>query len=216
MAGTMNKTYINILCLIILGLLAVKVLLPFLGVGNSVVGNADNHSLTETHTPFVTKFTANKLVPFTPTDTLTFSSGEKFPVISRQIEIFIPDEEVPTSVRLTSGISYIALWALVLLGFYQFLRFIININRSKIFIADNVKRLRLFGWLLLASAAIMIISGLSESSLINAMDLSYSDRTLKAVWEFPWTLILVGLASLLMGQIWHRGIMLREDNELTI
>ncbi len=216
MTNNMNKTYINILCVIILGMLAVKVLLPFLGMSNSVVGNVDNHSLTETHTPFVTKFTANKLVPFSPTDTLTFESGKQFSIITREVNIFVPDDQIPSAVRITSGISYLATWIIAIFAFYEFIRFIININRSKIFVRDNVKRLRLFGWSLIAISILIVIAGVSESSLVDALDLSYSGRNLEAVWEFPWTSLMVGLASLLMARIWARGIMLREDHELTI
>lgn len=211
----MNKTSVNILCVLIIVLLAFKFFFPFLDIGTSISTNT-NHELTETHTPFIIGLSANKLVPFTPTDTLTFESGEKFPVITREINLFVPDNDISQSVRLISVISYMIIWVLALFALYEIIRFIVNINRSKIFVRDNVKRLRLFGWSLLAISALMILAGLSESSLVKSLDLNYSGRTVKPIWEFPWTTLLVGFSSLLIAQVWSNGIHLREDNELTI
>ncbi len=211
----MNKTYINILCVFILGLLGIKILLPFFNVGSNLSTDT-NHILTETHTPFITDFSANKLAPFTPTDTLTFESGEKFSIITRQIFLFVPDRDIPQSVRLTAGISYMLMWALVLFAFYEFIRFIININRNRIFVENNVKRLRLFGWTMLLIAVLEIVVGLTEEQFISRMDLEYSGRMLRSVWDFPWTALLTGFSGLLISRVWAWGIHLREDSELTI
>lgn len=212
----MNKTYINLLCVLILGLLAVKVMVPLMSIStSSFIGN-HNHELTDTHTPFISGFSANPKVSFTPTDTITFESGKSYPVITREISLFVPDKNIPDWVRIASGLSYLASALVMLFGFYEFIRFIVNINRSRIFVRDNIRRLLLFGWALIACAAIMVIAGVAESSLVGSLKAVYAGRSLHAVWDFPWSTLLIGLVALLMARVWSRGISLREDHDLTI
>ena len=35
-------------------------------------------------------------------------------------------------------------------------------------------------------------------------------------WTLPWSVLIIGLISLLMAEIWARGLQMREEQELTI
>lgn len=212
----MNKTYINILCVLILGILAVNVSIPFMTFGNSMSGEMFNHEMTETHVPFFAQFTNKPDVRWAPSGELTFDSGEKYSIISQIFNIFIPKEDIPACVKRTIVSSNIFSALFMLIALYQFIRFVININRSRIFISENVKRLQYFGLLLLAVAICDIVSGSAETYMINSLNLIYCDRLVRSVWDFPWTSLLIGLTALLMARTWANGLKLREDQELTI
>lgn len=211
----MNKTYINILCILIFGLLTYKVIMPALELKN-VSGGSNQHQLTQTHTPFETRLSANKSVPFTPTDTLKSENGEDVPVIENRMILFIPDEKVPDSVRLISGICYLLTYIPLIGALYELIRYLLNVNRGLIFVKVNVKRMSRFGYWMLFLSALNIAEGLAASEMISRMEMCYMGRTFYADWELPWTTLTVGLMALLFSQVNARGLQLREEAELTI
>lgn len=217
----MNKTHINILSVLILGLLVIKVVIPFIGLDQRIPDSSRTHELVDTHTPFVAQLSENEEVPFSPTDTMTFESGVSHPVILKQLSVIIPDKDVPGWLQMTTRICRLLNALMLLFGFYEFIRFIININRSKIFVMDNVKRLRRFGWAMIMITVFSTIDMLVEGSFVSGLDLAYAGRKLNTALGFAynntiWCSILVGIAGLLMASIWARGIYLREEHDLTI
>lgn len=101
-------------------------------------------------------------------------------------------------------------WAIVL-----FIRLVISINKSDIFNWRNVRRLRSIGGILIIAfcctgiAAYLNLRGIEEVFSIRGYELSLSDM-------LDTTILVVGLCSLIVGEIFAIGLRMKEEQDLTI
>lgn len=104
----------------------------------------------------------------------------------------------------------LSVWAVVL-----FIRLIISINKSVIFNWRNVRRLRRLGIALIASfccvltGAYLDLVSVRESFSLHGYDLSISEMV-------SITTLVLGLCSLIVGEVFAIGLKMKEEQELTI
>lgn len=102
------------------------------------------------------------------------------------------------------------IWAVVL-----FIRLIISINKSDIFNWRNVRRLRRIGFFLIVAFCCTLVSAylslcsVEEVFSIRGYDLSLSDVT-------DTTVLVLGICSLIVGEIFAIGLKMKEEQDLTI
>lgn len=98
----------------------------------------------------------------------------------------------------------------------EFIKFIININKGYIFDNKNVKRLKRFSYYLISISVLKCVAGVIEDCLFSQLGLEMDGYSISSYWLLPWGTLLLGLLSLLMAQVWSRGIEMKEEQELTI
>lgn len=102
------------------------------------------------------------------------------------------------------------IWAIVL-----FIRLVISINKSDIFNWRNVRRLRRIGGILIIAfcctgiTAYLNLQGIEEVFSLRGYELSLSDM-------LDTTILVVGLCSLIVGEIFAIGLRMKEEQDLTI
>lgn len=102
------------------------------------------------------------------------------------------------------------IWAIVL-----FIRLVISINKSDIFNWRNVRRLRRIGGILIIAfcctgiTAYLNLRGIEEVFSLRGYELSLSDM-------LDTTILVVGLCSLIVGEIFAIGLRMKEEQDLTI
>lgn len=132
---------------------------------------------------------------------------------SQQIQLCDPEPDGAT--RLL-GVTGLTVWAMAPLLFFGLLwRLLRRARRDGVF-ADRVPDgLRMLGGFLLGWAALsFVVTGFVNAALINKM-------TDDEVWffstdDFPWLLILLGIAFLALERVIGQAVALREDVEWTI
>ena len=112
---------------------------------------------------------------------------------------------------LASLVSTVAIvWALVL-----FIRLIVAINKSQIFLWRNIRRLRVLGFMLLASfacswlAEYINLCNLREVLSIPGYGLDLTDATNVGA-------LLLGLCALIVAEVFAIGLRMKEEQDLTI
>lgn len=101
-------------------------------------------------------------------------------------------------------------WALVL-----FVRLVVSINRFDIFSWRNVRRLRLLGLALVANfvcEVILVWMGIASLESVFALrgyELSFSDMVER-------TTLVLGICSLIVGEVFAIGLHMKEEQDLTI
>lgn len=102
------------------------------------------------------------------------------------------------------------IWAIVL-----FIRLIVSINKSDIFNWRNVRRLRRLGVALIISfACTLLVAWLDCLSLNEVFSLRGYELTFSDVVNT--TTLVLGLCSLLVGEVFAIGLKMKEEQELTI
>ncbi len=116
------------------------------------------------------------------------------------------------TITLILSLSYIAA---AIIAFICFIILIININKSYIFEWKNVRLLRRIGIALITTSLIVIILGYlnyhTVSSQIQLKDYDFDYSNILQTGN-----LMLGLASLLIAEIFAIGLKLREEQELTI
>lgn len=224
----MKKISINLLCVLILVLLAGMVLSPaFQFVTLFAQGFQKGWEEAEMvkngaePDPALTFSLDLQMRPTLETyinhpDSLVFNDGRKYPHVINHTALMVPDSHLSTALSWTSVGLYLVSFLLFILLMVQFIKFIINIDKGKIFVNKNIHRLKLFGWYLIAIAVLKCIAGWLEDIIISDMGLSIPGYELSAYWNVPWGTFLLGLLALLMARVWERGLQMREEQELTI
>ncbi len=93
---------------------------------------------------------------------------------------------------------------LIIRSFVSFVRFILNVNRNKVFVWDNVVLLRRTGWGLLIIALIMTIHDLMVQIPLESI---YNDTIDKYIFS---------VFSLIVAEVFAIGLKLKEEHDLTI
>ncbi|MDE7380807.1 MAG: DUF2975 domain-containing protein [Muribaculaceae bacterium] len=215
----MNKILINTLSTVIILILACSIGIPIVLFGFNFIEKNKNFTeiayLNSTPVEVILSPKNNKIFE-TNTHFIT-SDGQKYPMMTKAAIIMVPESHYNNHtldwVIITS--MFISMIALIILIYY-FVRLIISINKGRIFVRENVKILNAISICLLIMAFLSICSGIADYMAIGSLNLSSSEISLGSSWEFPWSNLLIGFTTLLIAQIWKRGIYLREDSELTI
>ncbi|MFD0022930.1 DUF2975 domain-containing protein [Streptomyces sp. NPDC058382] len=124
-------------------------------------------------------------------------------------------QEHPTGVQRMGDVGVQLPW--YLFTFVALLLFCLLLNtvvKDGPFVAAAAQRLRTLGWFLAVGATVTALAtGWSKSALVGSMaPVAGSQPTL----DWPWPLLLTGLAAVIMGQAMREGARMREDLEGTI
>ena len=91
-----------------------------------------------------------------------------------------------------------------LVSFISFIRFILNVNRSQVFVWENANLLRLTG------------VGLLVMSLIVSADEYFSGASLIDVYDAYFGILIFSVFNLIVAEVFAVGLKLQEEQELTI
>ena len=141
-------------------------------------------------------------------------TGQYVPAMYAELMVSVPREE--DSAMQTAGLLLgllklaVGIWAIVL-----FIRWVVAVNRSDIFTWHNVRRLRRMGVLLLASCALTwLLEYLTVHALQQVFALPGYELTLAGSVSLP--VLLLGLCSLIVAEVFAIGLRMKEEQELTI
>ncbi len=93
---------------------------------------------------------------------------------------------------------------LLIRSFIAFVRFILNVNRDKVFVLENVPLLRWTGWGLLIPIVIFSVYDLLENNPAEKIYSTSMDD------------LIFGLFCLIMAEVFAIGLKLKEEQDLTI
>lgn len=220
----MGKYKINTLCILVISILLASISLPLVfSISSFMTGFKYGYDSASEATPAVVQnaivdvaLVAEPSQFIATTDSLTFDDGHSYPQIMKRTQLLVPGEKVPIWTTWFTVFCSILIIILFVYLVIEFIKFVININKNKIFIQDNIKRLRRFSFCLLLIALFQIASGIVEDISLSSLNLSLAGYQLTAFWMIPWSNMLLGCLSLLMAQIWSIGLKLKEDQALTI
>ena len=91
-----------------------------------------------------------------------------------------------------------------LVSFISFIRFILNVNRNKVFVWENVNLLRL------TACGLMILA------VVATCDELYSGCSFVDVYEHFFDAFLFGVFNLIIADVFAVGLKLKEEQDLTI
>lgn len=129
-------------------------------------------------------------------------------------EAFREGWEEGRNARTMSPFNSMTEWLMVVVGvpvffvavvsFVSFVRFILNVNRDKVFVWNNVPLLRWAGWGLLAGDVWLIVFSLlsNEPAAQVCMENSMG--------------VILGVFQLIVAEVFAIGLKLKEDQDLTI
>ncbi len=218
-----KKLSINFLCALIIIILGCSVLMSLYSLGYSFgsgfrAGIDDKNEDISQAQMLDVYFDPSTEQYLSPTDTIAFTNGVKLPVTYTRGIVYSshPADKGTDWLTIMQILCYAAEGICFIMIVILFVQFIININKGKIFVAENVKLLRKIALWLIALALIIFCSGICQELAVSKMGLTLEDYNISAYWTMPWDILIIGLVALLMAQAWSRGIQLKEDQELTI
>lgn len=221
----MKKISINILCVLLIAILSASVLFSFWGMASSFMhgfndgwqGNESEYHETGVPVPVVIDHRSGDLTDITASpDSIVIDNGKVIHSYPKVEYLVVEDSDSSQILLITEVIlGFITLILLILL-IYQFIRFVININRGEIFVEKNIRILNRFSIYLLCISIAEILSGLGYDFYLSSENLSIHGQMLQAYWAVPWGDLLFGLLSLLIAKIWKQGMDMEEEHKLII
>lgn len=218
-----NKTSIYILSILVLIVLGLSVILPShqliklswegFSVGFETGWTGKDDMIDGTLLPL--KFTPTTQTMIHPTDSIIFDDGMKVPIVVDSVAVLVPDAKLPSWTIWTMLITPLQFCLLAII-LWKFLRFILNVSKSRIFVDQNVRYLRQISFALIAIAFVQLIGGLLQDYLFGLFSFAGEGYDISALWDFPWSNLLIGVVALLLAQVWAYGIKIKQDQELTI
>lgn len=224
----MNKTSIYVLSVITIIVVACSVLEPTFRVvkfglagfkagyeaaGQEGVSTPEDIMVGE---PMTISFSPEVSTVVNPQDSIIFDNGDALPLVVDRACVSLPYDKIPAWSHILSLIC--TPLQIILLGFliWRFIKFIINISKSRIFVKKNVTLLRQISFLLLAIAIIAVTESIANEYLFSSFNFTIEGYHLSAFMPFPWSDFLLAIICLLMAQVWALGIEIKEEQELTI
>lgn len=218
----MKRTSINILCILIVCILFCSMVMPavYIGLGFTEGVKTGYGSYEETEmantAPLNVCFGNSPSRFINPSDSVTFDNGETYPVCINSGMLSVPVDKVPVwSIVIASACS-ITSFVIFIFLVISFVKFIIDINKDRIFVRKNVKRLRRVAIFLITIALLQCASGITSDIAVAGMGLTENGYPISSYWTMPWSNLLLGLLALLVAQVWMRAIEMKEEQELTI
>lgn len=220
----MKKTSIYLLSVIVLAIVGCSVIMPAVtmlkayceGFRAGFEAGLENEEELKIGSPVSIRFLPETSTVLQPSDSIAFDNGKRLPILIDEVTVILPSDNVPAWYVSTIGVCYLLHLALVIILIWNFIRFIINISKEKVFVKDNVKYLRRFSWVLIGIALIDIVAGVICELFLSSSSFTMRGYQLEASWIFPWSNLLLGCLSLLFAQVWARGIEIQEEQQLTI
>ncbi len=220
----MKKTSIYILSIIIIAVVVISVVVPGYneitsGIDSVQTGmqqSREAQAAIPDGTPISVRFepTGNEIIQ--PTDSMQFDRDMSLPVIIGNVSIIVPDEKIPSWCHIVWLFSLPIQAVCLLILVWKFIRLIYNFSKERIFVRQNVRLMRQFSFLLFGIVALEIFSGLVHEYVFSQYPVNMEGYSVYASWDFPWANLLIALVSLLMAQVWARGIEIQEEQALTI
>lgn len=218
------KENINVLCVIIIVCLSALIFESSYSLGSAFYSGfsvgvntsemPSSTALDNSH-PVILGFIPNSEQVINPTDSIQFSM-EKFPICYEKNTIYIPNSIVPKWSMVIGLVGYVAILASWIIMIVSFIQLIININKNKIFIVGNHKKLKIMAKCFLLIASIQIGLGLCDEYIVNSLNYEMTGYNLTAYWTMPWTELIIGFISSLIAVIWKKAIRLYDENTFTI
>lgn len=214
------KTKLNIFCLLIFAVIIVDILMATdLMFSGMVSGYKSAKHTQETNTESVDGYRVVSLIPneitwrnaITITDSATNKSYKAWPT---QINLPIEDSS-GTAGSILSIIIGIAIMVSGIITLVSFIRFVLNINRNKIFTRKNTRYLKRIGWCMVIIGLLATIKycndvyAATQTFSLTGYTIGYSDAVYTGT-------ILFGLFSLVMAESFSIGLKMKEEQELTI
>lgn len=220
----MNRTLINLLCIIILTVLGASVLEPCVAMGMGLLNGFEDardeaegeQADASTGMPVMLASNVDPHYISQLNDTLTFDNGRQIAVETEKIRVSLPEADYPFSAQTAVVLCSLGNVVLFIIFCVKFIRFIVNINKGLIFNLRNIRYLNTMGTLLLFIALLQAVIGVTEDLVVARVGMTLEGVALSSAWTLPWDEVLLGTLSLLMAQIWRRGLMMKEEQELTI
>jgi len=218
------KKGINILCALILLLVIASGIQSLFSLGFGFTAGYNMAMETETDKtpnalengmPYTVAFFPTGKKGFEPKDSLQSAVG-KVPLTYKVNIVYPTYDNIPSSAIILSLCFSTLTFILCVPLLICFIKFIININKNRIFYHKNIRLLRLIGISLLCIATFQIAYGLIEEWVVNSLELVVSGYTPLAYWSIPWSNFIMGLSALLLSLIWAKAIKLYEENAYTI
>lgn len=184
------------------------------GVSAGVADSHGAHSVMMDMRPMVAEFMPGSLMsqPESLTNTIT---GKQVPIQVTQAIVWLDKGHTDGLAYYLSCLCNLVAAALLLLAIWRFYCFIRNINRLEIFTWSNVRLLNKMGCLLIFSFVFNLLYAWLNNWIVSGV-FSAGDRVLDWISPVVSTSIIIGIAALVMGEVFTIGIRLREEQELTI
>lgn len=150
-------------------------------------------------------------------DTLLLSSGKQIPYGASAITLKVEEPAGYTTVSMTIMliITPLLIWLFVW-GCVSFFQFIHDIQKGKIFIPLNVRRLRVIaGFLFLAGLLINLTSGLDYYYLIKDNGIEVPGYQI-VDFHFQHQAFFIALFFALFAEIFALGVKMKEEQDLTV
>ncbi|MDE5876013.1 MAG: DUF2975 domain-containing protein [Muribaculaceae bacterium] len=221
----MKKTSINLLCVLIIVIIGLSLVMPVYYIGYSF-GYGFAQGIKNSDLPVIESaqpmrsydmaFNPDIELFLHPVDSVRSTDGITYPAVIQRAEVFVPTDSSTTITSVGTLILHILSMLMGLTVLVAFIKFVYNINKGHIFEHKNVRLLRLLGILLIAIALCSTSSGLIDDHTLSHIGLNLKGYSVSTYWTIPWTTLIIGLAALLMAQVWARGIDLKEEQALTI
>ncbi len=221
----MKKTSINLLCVLIIATIGLSLVMPVYYIGYSF-GYGFAEGIKNSEIPTIASnpnikgydmaFNPDIELFLHPVDSVRSVDGTSYPAVIQRAEVFVPTDSTITITSVGPLILYILSLIIGLIVLIAFIKFVYNINKGHIFEHKNVRLLRLVGILLIIMALCSTLSGLIDDHTLSHVGLELKGYSVSTYWTIPWSTVIIGLASLLMAQVWARGIDLKEEQALTI
>lgn len=218
------KKRLNIYCLLIAALILVQIVITAneLVIGFSSGWNTakmeDEIQAKSSYTSVLTlNMIPDQLTPLTEAKfSEKVSGGDKrakvWPV---SVMVAKPESKMSFAHSLSILVAVIACIYFAIKLIVHFMKFILNVNKQRVFLHDNVKHLRWVGGLLLAFGVMETVYGMLDTykaSLFFQLDhyhILYSSAIKTGT-------IVCGLVTLIMAETFAIGLKMKEDADLTI
>lgn len=142
-------------------------------------------------------------------------NSSQAPIIPFVSLIEVPKNNHPGWSATISGICSLVMIIAGIFCLIQFFKLIRNINRGDIFSWKNVKYLRKLGWalilLFLCTFFTIVIGNYEAAQVLELKGCEYSN-----IFAFSDPSFILGFISLLVAEVFARGLKLKEEQDLTI
>ncbi len=211
------KTRINVLCISILVALALSMSMTVRMTTNMAISGFEL-GMESARTGKEIKIPNYEMIMTIPTDlmektgTITnLKNGEEIP-IKPVMSLVAVDK--PTTNYMNS-LMYIIVLAGMIYALIEFIKLIRNINKSIIFDWKNVKLLRKLGWTLIIVFVLYFIIIFSNNySMSQNISLNGCEFSSSILFSDP--MLILGCVSLLIAEIFAKGLKMQEEQDLTI
>lgn len=214
------KTKLNIYCLFIFVIIAIDLMLSanLFAIGFTSGSNTVEYT-QNSHKKEFEKYHVVSLLPTELTDrnaiTITDKTTNKtYKAWPTQLSIPATEGRGGQGTLMTSIMTLISL-TFGIIAIVAFIRFVLNINRSKIFTRKNTKCLKRIGWCMLIVGIVnTIIYSADEYNAMQTFNLTgYTSEYSSAAYTGT---ILFGLFSLVIAEAFAIGVKMKEEQELII